>query len=209
MAELFQNVLLENYWRCFPTKTLKVCEEDQPWISVELKKLDRKVKKEFLKHKMSDKWKNLKAEFQERSSIEKQRYFQNMVSDLKTSNTGQWYSKIKRMSGRSESSKQNILADELTGLTDQQQADYIAQHYALISNQYEQVRSTDFPNFNPTSHGVGGSPPPCVEPLKVYQIIQKMNKKAATVPNDVPIRLIQEFGVAIAFPLSHIINVCI
>ena len=45
MAELFQNVLLENYERCFPTKTLKVCDEDQPWITTDLKKLSRQVKR--------------------------------------------------------------------------------------------------------------------------------------------------------------------
>ena len=209
MAEIFQNVLLENYWRCFPTKSLKVCEEDKPWISVDLKKLDRKIKREFFKHKRSEKWKNLKDEFEEKSSIEKQKYFQNMVSDLKTSNPGQWYSKIKRMSGKSESSKLINLVEELTGLTDQQQADCIAEHYSLISNQYEQVKSTEFPNFNPISHGGVWPPPPCVEPLKVYKEIQKMNKKAATVPHDIPIKIIQEFGVEIAFPLSHIINFCI
>ena len=61
MAELFQNVMLENYERCFPTKTLKVCEEDRPWVSVELKNLDRKVKREFSKNKQSEKWMNLMA----------------------------------------------------------------------------------------------------------------------------------------------------
>ena len=113
------------------------------------------------------------------------------------------------MSGKSESSPSNNLINELIGLTDQQQADCIAAHYSLISNQYEALQQRDFPSFNPISPGGGASPPPFVEPLKVYQEILKMNKKAATVPNDLPIKLIQEFGVEIAFPLSHIINFCI
>ena len=48
-----------------------------------------------------------------------------------------------------------------------------------------------------------------IEPLKVHQIIQKMNKSAATVPNDIPIKLVAEFSVEIAFPLAHIINFCL
>ena len=36
-----------------------------------------------------------------------------------------------------------------------------------------------------------------------------MNKKAATVEGDVPIKLISEFSVELAFPLSHIINSCL
>ena len=108
-----------------------------------------------------------------------------MGADLKTSNPSQWYSKIKYMSGKSESSHSNNLVDELAGLSDQEQAECIGDHYSSISNQYEQVQHRDFPNFNPFSQGDGGSPPPLVEPLKVYQVIQELNKKAATVPSDI------------------------
>jgi hypothetical protein len=55
----------------------------------------------------------------------------------------------------------------------------------------------------------GSNPAPNIEPLKVYNIIQKMNKKAATVPNDIPMKLIDEFSVELAFPLSHIITFCL
>ena len=127
-----------------------------------------------------------------------------MVSDLKTSNPGKWYSKLKRMSGQSSGKLQNILVDELTGLSDQEQAECIAQHYSEISNQYEQVQASDFTDYFNLE-----SSPPNVEPLKVYQVIQKMNKNAATVPNDVPIKLIAEFGVEISFPLSRIICFCL
>ena len=43
----------------------------------------------------------------------------------------------------------------------------------------------------------------------MYNTIKKMNKKAATVPGDLPMRLIAEFSVEIAFPLAHIITTCI
>ena len=206
MAELFQNVLLENYWRCFPTKTLKVCPEDQPWISKELKKLHRSIKREFFKHKQSEKWEQLNQQFTEKCSIEKEKYYQNMVSDLKTSNPGKWYSKVKRMSGQSDRN-QNIQVDELMGLSNKDQAERIAQHYSQISNEYDQVQASDFPEyFNPMEHG--GCSPPTIEPLKVYQAIRKMNKSAATVENDIPIKLMDEFSVEIAFPLSHIISFC-
>jgi hypothetical protein len=40
-AELFQNTLLEKYKESFPVKTMKVCSEDRPWITPELKNLYR------------------------------------------------------------------------------------------------------------------------------------------------------------------------
>jgi hypothetical protein len=53
------------------------------------------------------------------------------------------------------------------------------------------------------------APVPKIEPLKVYQTIMKMNKNAATVQNDIPIKLIAEFAVELAFPLAHIISFCL
>ena len=40
----------------------------------------------------------------------------------------------------------------------------------------------------------------------MYQTINSMNKKAATIPGDMPIKLIVEFSVEIAFPLAHSID---
>ena len=95
----------------------------------------------------------------------------------------------------------------LIGLNNQEQAECIADHYSTISNQYEQVKAEDFPEF--FSPNKQGPPIPKIEPLKVYQTIMKMNKNAATVPHDIPIKLIAEFGVEIAFPLAHIIQFCL
>ena len=36
-----------------------------------------------------------------------------------------------------------------------------------------------------------------------------MNKKAATIKNDIPIKLIKEFSVELSTPLAHIFNSCL
>ena len=51
--------------------------------------------------------------------------------------------------------------------------------------------------------------PPIKEPMKVYEVIEGMNKKAATVPGDIPMKLIAEFSVELAEPLAHLFNVCL
>ena len=209
MAALFQELLLTNYYKCFPTKILKVCSEDKPWISKELKELHRSVKREYFKHKKSEKWEKLNQNYLKRCSVEKEKYYKNMVSDLKLSNSSKWYSKVKRMTGKSERSD-SISVDELIGLSDSEQAERIAAHYSQISNEYEQVQECDFQEyFNPISHGGFRGSPLLIEPRKVHQIIKKMNKKAATVENDIPIKLLSEFSVELAFPLSHIISFCL
>ena len=77
MAENFQNILVDNYRRCFPTKSFRVCQEDRPWVSAELKTLHRRVKREYYKNKKSEKWSILNKEYLERCLLEKEKYYQN------------------------------------------------------------------------------------------------------------------------------------
>ena len=46
-AEIFQEVLLKNFHRCFPVKMTKLSSDDKPWITNNLKRLDRLRKREF------------------------------------------------------------------------------------------------------------------------------------------------------------------
>ena len=184
---------------------MKVCAEDKPWISPELKKLDRAVKREFYKNKNSQKWETLYKDFVARCTLEKEKYYEKMVSDLKISNPGRWYSKVKRMTGQENTNKGKIIVDELTGLSDEEQAELIADHYSQISNLYDPVQDDDFSDYLKDNC----SPPPKIEPRKVHSTIQTMNMKAATANGDVPIKLISEFSVEFAFPLAHIINFCL
>ena len=142
-------------------------------------------------------------EFLEKCTSEKEKYHENIVSDLKLSNPGKWFSKVKRMTGRNQEKPNKIMVDELVGLDDMQQAERIADHYSTISNQYEQVKTEDFAKYE----NVGNLPH--IEPLKVYHTINSMNKKAATVPGDMPMKLFAEFSVEIAFPLAHTIDACL
>ena len=200
-AELFQKVLMEKYYELFPIKVLRVCAEDQPWISRHLKTIDRKRKREFDKNKKSLKWEKLNKEFTEKAEIEKSNYYVNIVQDLKDSNPGQWYSKVKRMSGQDTKNVSDALIEELSGLDDEEQAESIADHYASISNHYKPVQKNDFEEFLKNV-----PPPPNIGPFKVLKTIRKMRKNVATVKGDFPMKIISEFADTFTLPLNHIIN---
>ena len=93
--------------------------------------------------------------------------------------------------------------DELIGLSDEAQAEKIADHYASISSEYEPIRAEDFPDYMNAHFS-----PPRISSAKVVKVIRSMNKKAAAVPGDLPIRIIAEFGDQLSRPLAHIINSC-
>ena len=202
-AEKFQKVLYENFIKCFPTKSLKISDDDQPWITKKIKKLDRLRKREFFKNKKSLKWQKLNSEFLELCKKGKENYFTNIVQDLKESNTSQWFSKVKRMSGNF-SDFAEITVDELIPYSDQDQAELIADHYASISQLYEPVSRDHFPEYLDMSKFKA----PQVTCSQVEKVIKSMNKKAACVQGDVPMKIISEFSFELARPLSHLINSC-
>ena len=199
-AEFFQNTLLEKLDLFFPLKTVHLSDDDQPWVSAKVKKLDRKRKREFFKDHKSRKWNFLNEASEKMCKAEKESYYENIVHDLKTSKPGEWYSKIKRMTGQTKNCSEKINVEELVGLTDKEQAEKIADHYAKISNSYEPVNSENFQKFFKTPFSLK------FEAEKIKNITRSMNKKAATIKDDIPMKLINIFAEELSFPLTHIIN---
>ena len=65
-AEFFQQMLLKKLDEFFPLKETKINSDDQPWISFQVKKLDRKRKREYQKNRRSEKWKALNKLFKKK-----------------------------------------------------------------------------------------------------------------------------------------------
>ena len=110
-----------------------------------------------------------------------------MVADLKESNPSQWYTKVKRMGGVPDSRSGNIMVEELSGLTDQNQADEIAEYFAKVSNEYKPLGEEDIsPDLYRTDQN-----PPQIEPYQMYHKIQKMSIRKANIKGDVPMKIIK------------------
>ena len=125
------------------------------------------------------------------------------MADLKESNSASWHSKLKRMSGQEADKIGSIAIEALEDLDIKEQAEVIADHYSQIANEYDPIDKNDFLNFK------GPFVPPVIYPMKVNEVILSLNKKAATVPGDIPIKLFQEFSVELSTPLAHIYNCCL
>ena len=201
-AEQFEQMIIEKVDLYFPEKTIKLNENDQPWISPELKILDRQRKREYTKHKRSHKWRNLDAKFVEKSEALKESYYVNIVEDLKTSNPGKWYSKVKRMSAIDPTKEDKVIVQELIGMPSSVQAELIADQFAAISNEYDPIMAEDIEIPNLAS----SKPCPLFEPYQIYHKIRKMKKKSSTVIGDIPWKIILEFSVEFCSPLSNIYN---
>ena len=201
---MFEKILVDKINELFPEKVLKVNENDKPWIDSKLLKIDRLRKREYSKRKKSEKWLKLNKLFHERAQVLKESYYKDRVEDLKNSNVSQWFSKVKRMSEIDPTKEDRVEVHDLMHLPSSDQGEEIANRFAEISNQYAPLKSDDIPVLDMES----SKPHPLFEPYQVHEKIQKMKKKSATVPNDIPWKIISEFSVELASPLCNIFNSC-
>ena len=131
---------------------------------------------------------------------QKKAYSENIVNDLKTSNPSQWYSKIKRMSSHSLEKDQDIIVQELQGLSSKEQAERIADQFSEVSNLYDPLKSDDIDLENVHDD----RPPPDINPYLVYLKIKATKKKIATIKGDIPMKVIQFCAEELSFPLTDI-----
>ena len=112
---------------------------------------------------------NMQTDYIIKCSEEKDKYYQNIVEDLKISNPGQWYSRLKRMSSHNQAQNEEPIVQSLSSMTDQAQAEEIAEKFSQISNEYELLESEDIKLENITNE----KPFPHMEPFFVHKKIKK------------------------------------
>ena len=72
-----------------------ICFGNKPGVTREIKQLDRKCKRDFSLNQKSHKWQELRKKFKEKCKKAKERFYKNMVEDLKESNPSQWLQRLK------------------------------------------------------------------------------------------------------------------
>jgi hypothetical protein len=201
-AEILQNVLMEQI-NCFlPEKTVRFTSDDHPWTTSEIKDIARRKKREFFKRRKSIKWKRLNKLLETKCETAKLNYYTNIVSDLKSSNPGQWYSKLKRMSSYDQAKGESVNVGEIMHLSAKDQADAIAENFSKVSNEYEKLRTSDID----LSKATNTNPTPVLEEYQVYEYLRKIKTNTSTVLNDIPAKIIKEFACELAKPLTDVIN---
>ena len=81
----------------------------------------------------------MQKQFEAKCELAKKSYYTNIVSDLKLSNPSQWYSKLKRMTSHDQLKTEQVNVEEISHLSDQDQAEKIADSFSTISNQYDEI----------------------------------------------------------------------
>ena len=91
-VEEMQKLLFRKLDEVCPEKTMKVSGHDKPFMTAELKSLNRKKGREYCKRGKTVKYKKLKEKFYQLYKIEAQKYLNKTVDELKDSNPSRMYS---------------------------------------------------------------------------------------------------------------------
>jgi hypothetical protein len=121
-------------------------------------------------------WIVLNKEFRKKLRSAKSNFYSKKVKDLKDSDPSQWYSKLKRLCSYDQQKSAVLICEEISELSDQQQADVLADKFSGISNEYEGIKKDEL-NIPPDQMGHL----PQFTPLQVLEHILKLKPSKSTV----------------------------
>ena len=123
---------------------------------------------------------------------------------MKDSDPAQWYSKLKRLSSYDQQKSAPVICEEISDLSDQQQAELLADQFSGISNEYDPIKRDEL-IIPPGQMGQL----PQFTPLQVLEHILKLKTSKSTVQGDIPAAIIKRHAEYICVPLTHVLNTCI
>ena len=119
----------------------------------------------------------------------KSQFYKQAVAELKLKKPGQWYSCLKKMTSYDQQKHEQQIVDEISHLSDQDQAEIIAEKFASIQNEYDSIKTEDIlvPPFEENQI-------PQFHPSEVWFALSRLDVNKSTVPGDFPAKLSKQFA---------------
>ena len=206
-AKVLETKLLSNLDKYCPVKTMKLGPQDKPWINNELKTLSRRKQREWIKNGKSSKYKILQKKFSIKYSATAKKYMQDKVQNLKETQPGKAYKLFKSMGAQPGdcTDSNTFTLPNHQGLSDQECAEQIAEHFASISSEYKPLSRDKLPDRVQFILG-SESKPPVITEHECYEAIKSAKKPTSGVPGDLPGSILKEFSIELATPVSKLLN---
>ncbi|XP_054755282.1 uncharacterized protein LOC129261248 [Lytechinus pictus] len=190
------NPLIETY---FPTQTVKLHNQDKPWITPSIKSLIQQRQAAFASGEMCE-WRRLRNRIIREIKHAKYDFYNNRVRKLKSSNPASWYKQIRAMtSGRNASPLLHIEGISFTDF--EAVANNINNFFVNIASDIPRLDTSSLPSFLPADR-----PLPLIQPWEVYRELKAINQRKAPGPDGISARLVKEFAYELSCPLTDILN---
>ena len=151
--------------------------DEKPFITENMKILKRSIMREYEKRGKSQKYRKLKASFQEKYEKEALKYKDKIIDDVRIGDLTCTYSALRKLGVWHGEKQVNTfdLPSHVEGiLTASPSAELIADHFAAISMEYDPININNFP---PAMRELLSHPDVSVIPqLEEYQVYKKICK---------------------------------
>ena len=185
----------------FPSKTVKLHNDDKPWMSSYIKSLICERQRVFQKEHRSKRWKRLRNKVKRAIHKAKREYYRTRVQRHKRANPAEWYKQIKIMTNRNKG-EANIQPPPQVDPNDLKAvADSINNHFASVSTDLKPLDTSELPAYRPDPN-----PPPVVQEFEVCEMLLKTKAGKAGGPDGISSRLVREFAHELSKPLADILN---
>lgn len=135
-----RRILNEKVDEHFPVKMYKISSQDLPYITNEIKKLDRHKRKERKKNGKSEKFKELKSKFDVILKIEATRYIKKNVTEAKSTNPAKVNIILKRLAeapgDKSDQKTFTLLHHIEKGFSEEDQRTEILKYFSKVSQEF-------------------------------------------------------------------------
>ena len=150
-----------------------------------MKKLKRLKSREYHKNRKSNKYFDLESKYQKSQKVSKHQFYNKIIKDLKQSNPGQWYSKLKRLCSYDEKQSEPLEIDEIKHLPQEEQAETLSEYFAKTRQEFKPLYKEDIeiPSFNEEDI-------PKFTKDQVESELKKLKTKKAIPPNEIPPKII-------------------
>ena len=210
----FEKIMENKLDVIFPKKSVKICKNfDKPFITCDLKKLDRMVKREYRKHQKSQKYLKLKKDYDTKYLQAASAYLEKSVRAIKEENPGKAYKSLKKLGAQpgdcSDEGAFSLSSHLDENLSAEESTERIARHFARISQEFLPLNTDLLPDDVKTKlENVPKTEIPTLSEVDVWQKIQKSKKPKSVVPGDIPRQIVQvqEFSPELAAPMQKIFN---
>ena len=196
----------------FPIKHVRICNDDKPFITAQIKKLDRYVKKEYKLKGKSEKYLKLKSVYDLQYKKASTDFLRGCVTDMMCEAPGKAYRAMKKLGARPGDCDLEagfLLSSHIEqNLTPTESVERLADYFSSISQEYSPLHIDSLPKSvrDKIQSPVNCQDIPKIESFQVWELMKQGRKTKSSVPNELPAKLRHEFGPELAEPASIIFN---
>ena len=211
-AQILREITEQQLSKYFPVKECRVSATDKPWITKDIRKLDRLKKSEYRKNGKSVKYLGLLKAFNQKFESAARTHLRRNVNELMEAAPGKAWQTLKKMGAQpGECGGQGAftLSEHLEqNLSTEESLERIVNYFSQLSCQHPPLCVNTLPDRVQLklSSQINPEDLPKITAQHVWQIQKGKKKTLSAVPGKLPPRLRNEFFVELCQPAAIIFN---